>query len=141
MTDISWKKEYCTGHIKLDETNKDLFKCICDLNNEQEIKNTSDALDQIIKYIKEHFETELIHMQSINYPDIRAHQQEHDIFVDTALSMTLLLYENSLTPAIIISFIRHWFDSHILHKDQEISKYEHSLSLKRENKRNSSVKA
>lgn len=84
----------------------------------------SDALDAMSKYAAKHFGIEEEAMEQTNYPMFEHHKQEHMYFLKKTANFCLkarLITDTSSSE--IISYLQHWFETHIESDDQEMSLY------------------
>ena len=120
-----WKPSYCVGNELLDRQHRKLL----DLCNAAEVlasDNSSvndekfhDVLNELMKYVSEHFSTEEAMLTQINYTGLAAQKAEHAEFLE---QLTQFLMEATLglidKPG-VSKFLLDWWMGHILGTDMQ----------------------
>lgn len=125
---VEFKEIYKIGISKIDNQHKELFSIFNQLEYELKINEGGDAvgecLDFLIRYCKEHFETEEYYFEKYNYPNRYEHQQIHREFVDEVET----LYQQYMSGYLIITLkiqetLIQWIKEHIQQTDKRYGKY------------------
>ena len=135
---VSWQKSYSVGiklideqHMKLIQlTNKLFNSCI---GGQEKVKADSvflTVVHEVVDYVDYHFNTEERVMERINYPEYKAHKQEHVTFVKKVLDK---IEEFNLgktnTSLSFVYYLRDWVLHHIAVNDKKLGM--HLLEMKR----------
>jgi len=121
---IIWNDSYSVGNKELDEHHKRLFSILneaCDACAHGNFKAFSLILDKLLDYVLYHFEAEENYMKSIKYPEIEAHQIEHQQFTEKLIGYHRMVLDNnefySLKLVDLTITTYEWLCEHILIKD------------------------
>lgn len=119
---LAWDKSYETGHYDLDEQHRWLF------STAQKIRNVDpDEADQVIeelfKYTEEHFKQEETLMESLDYPHMEEHLQQHEALIGRLNELTDSSKEKGETLEELISVLMDWLRKHILEQDVRFINY------------------
>lgn len=121
---LKWSQEYQLNHPQIDLEHQSLFNMLNDFYQGLSDGSSKERLAQLIKglldYAKIHFENEEVYMQSINFPGLKAHQKEHQAFLEKASEF----YEKHINGKMILSlevtnFIKGWISHHINSEDRQ----------------------
>ena len=125
---ISWNDSYSVGVRQLDEHHKRLFSIIneaCDACARGNYKAFPLILDELLDYVLYHFEAEEKYMIAIKYPELEAHQIEHQQFAEKLIGYHRMVQENNQLFSIklidLTHYIYKWWCEHILKKDMQFS--------------------
>jgi hemerythrin len=116
------------GVESIDNEHKRLIKianAIIKISNESRSK---DQLIHAISYLREytvvHFQNEEHYMESIHYPGLAEHRQEHAKLKLVVKDYQATLYHaESLDGIDVLSFIKSWLLEHVLGSDMRIKAY------------------
>jgi len=125
---FEWKEKYSTGIEKIDAQHKGLIDLINKLFSAMQSgagKDVlSDTLAGLIDYTKMHFLTEEMLMQNYDFPDLAAHQAEHQKLTEEVLQFEQEYRSGNTGISIqLITFLRNWIDDHICQVDQQYATY------------------
>jgi hemerythrin len=121
--EIIWHDELSVGHPLLDEQHRALVSVINKLSaHDNSQKNDaefiSEMLTSIQDYIRTHFDTEERLLAQIDYPELLAHQQSHNRFLEdySHICMEVMLHKG-YSIADFHSFLTCWLENHLLRED------------------------
>ena len=82
------------------------------------------VMKELVEYVMFHFKDEEGIMESINYPGLREHKMQHELFIKEILS-SVNAYKNGkqLIPNSFVRFLRDWLFNHILVDDKEWARH------------------
>ncbi len=129
---FEWKEDYAVGIESIDVQHQGLFELGRKLENI--VKNHSEgdnfteilfAINDLLAYTSDHFDTEEKFMKSINYPKVLEHMEIHEEMVDYIGGIDIMHIDSSQheTMESLIDFIGQWIIEHILETDQEIVRF------------------
>ena len=125
---LAWRSIMSTGIELIDHDHKRLVELINELQeatefNVEEVQR-QHILDEVVSYTKYHFSREEALMKLNNYPDFKAHQQQHRQMI-REINQCLEEYGNDKSQAIdhIARFLKTWLLEHINGSDQEYVPY------------------
>lgn len=124
-----WKDSFSVGIEELDAQHRgllDLSNAIGDLADAQNtVKSaTSNALNAMIRYAKNHFTTEEGYFEKYCYPEYPQHKLEHEAFVESAFLMAQELDKESvLSLGAIILYLEDWYTDHVLGTDRGYKRF------------------
>jgi len=123
---IEWKKEYEVGIPKIDKQHKKIIailnRIIARQGKARDDKEIEGILDDLQKYIKEHFRTEEEYMLAHHYSGYEEQKKEHNRFIDRLLdAQKEYLKKRQLTSMNLFNFVWDWFSQHILKLDKQLS--------------------
>eukprot|EP00906_Rhabdomonas_costata_P009494 RCo013425 len=126
---ILWSEMYAIGVPLIDYQHRHLFEMI------EEVRRcyvegrpgalTLRALKGMVSYCAEHFESEELLLQMIEYPKLAEHQQVHRMFVAKALSFVAAYKDGSLDLAEMLRIVTDWLISHVMSADVEFVQFCH----------------
>ena len=136
---MKWSDSYSMGIKVVDEQHKGLMEFVNDIFN-QRIENEKEELiwfrniiQQMVKYIKIHFQTEESLMQATNFPGYVDHKKIHNTFVLTVIKAAREYDEGKrLVRAKFAFFLRDWIQSHIAIMDKQYSEYFWKIATRKE---------
>lgn len=120
-----WDAKLSTGVRLLDEQHVALFDCLQYLERataQKAMLATFHAMEQLSRYVKDHFSAEE-HLMKINrYPGLAEHVKEHRQFCDKLFELrkTYLDHDISLD---LIDFLRAWLEQHVAQTDMAYVPY------------------
>lgn len=128
MSAFDWRSEYSVNIDAMDEQHKELVGMINRLDASIKQGNgkaaLTEALDQLMNYVKTHFAEEEKLMKENKYPDYESHRQAH---IDMTIKAAQLKSRNiDYRPAAVIEtleFLVHWFMTHIQGVDKRYGAY------------------
>ncbi|KHK03984.1 bacteriohemerythrin [Desulfovibrio sp. TomC] len=132
---IAWDDSLAIGVDEIDAQHKSIIALINELTTH---KNRSDeaAATQVLQflrsYLHDHFELEMELMLDLAYPDLEAHRQQHELFVNHVIFFEIenefgVVSEQMLAD--ILAFLEEWFISHIQLEDKALGQFVRSQAL------------
>jgi hemerythrin len=124
MKFIEWKDEFNTGIKEIDNQHRGLFDIINKLTSTNRIDPEGRyffiTFSKLIDYARLHFLTEERYMRDAGYSNLDEHQKEHGNFLAAVTNMLQKL-ENKVpqTENDILTFLKEWYQEHILGSDRE----------------------
>ena len=95
------------------------------MNRKKDASEMVALLSDMSDYAQQHFVSEERFMQSIGYPKLEAHKEEHSKYTLEVLKFTLSHLDDAPeNPREVLNFLTHWWTDHILKVDMDYSKYE-----------------
>jgi hemerythrin len=134
---LIWKSEYDVGSFRVDMEHQSLFKLAKKAlqirtmeNDEKEIEELKDIIKSLYKYVDEHFENEEKYMRSIEYPELKKHQEIHHEMLITLHNFVQSLNDLDIDDIEVglYEFIEKYFIHHIVDEDMQIGLWVNSLS-------------
>ena len=121
---IEWQSDFNTGINEIDEQHKklvDILNTLFDaIQQDKEGVIYKNILQDLIDYIKFHFETEEGLMIKHEYPDFQKHRQYHDYLTKQVMTFYQEEAENAEKLSIdLLVFLKRWLEDHILGTDMQ----------------------
>lgn len=131
---VSWDVSYEVGVPSVDKQHRHLVNLINSLYNaclgeKDELAETfKEVMKDLVEYVMLHFKDEEVIMESINYPGLKEHKQQHEKFVKEILR-SVNEYKNGkqFVPNAFARFLRDWLFNHILIDDKDWARYYFSV--------------
>ncbi|WP_457756290.1 bacteriohemerythrin [Thermodesulfatator indicus] len=127
MEAILWKSCYCVGHCLIDRQHQELVHLVnfmIQKVSEQCPKPVIDAiLIKLINYAERHFTDEEEVMRTINYPELEAHQKEHERLVMEVFNFKDAFDKGKVTKFDLLEFLKDWLLDHVINEDLRLKKY------------------
>jgi hemerythrin len=127
---VTWSDRYSMGVKVIDDQHKGLLSFVNDLFNHatgdeyEEREYFKSVIQQAVKYIKVHFETEEKLMLSTNFPGYAEHKMIHDGFTMTVLkSVKDFEAGKRLVLEKFAYFLKDWVLSHVAVEDVKYAEY------------------
>ena len=125
----NWNDKYSVNNAIIDEQHKRLLEILFKLerlvNRKKDASEMVALLSDMSDYAQQHFVSEERFMQSIGYPKLEAHKEEHSKYTLEVLKFTLSHLDDAPeNPREVLNFLTHWWTDHILKVDMDYSKYE-----------------
>ncbi len=134
MDKIVWSNEYSVGIESLYVIDKQHQKIIEIINTLLAYDGTDvsgslhSVLDDFAKYSKSHLKYEEIFLKEIGFADYVEHQKYHEEYLDKVNGIYAnLLADEELAFQELLTFVKHWWSSHILIEDM---KYKYFINQK-----------
>ncbi len=122
MATIEWKPAYSVGVEQLDEQHQKLLQLINNLsheNPEADAKQCFVVLNELVQYVQLHFNTEENLMREHGYADLKAHQQEHEIFTEKLFDLNRKMTSSDGNIfSELTHYLKDWYIAHVLGTDQ-----------------------
>ena len=121
---IKWTSEYEVKIPEIDNEHYSLFEKLNEFYQGLEDGSSKERLGQLIKglldYAKVHFSNEEKYMESIGFPGLDKHREEHEAFIQKASEF----YDKYQSGKLILSlevtnFIKEWITNHIKEEDKQ----------------------
>jgi len=127
---VVWSDRYSMGVKLIDDQHKGLLNFVNDLFDHSTGKETDEkeyfksVIQEAVKYIKVHFETEEKLMTKTHFPGYAEHKKVHDEFTMTVLK-TVKDYETGkrLVLEKFAYFLKDWILSHVAVMDVKYAEY------------------
>jgi hemerythrin len=118
MSLMKWtEKDYGTTVAACDAQHQELFNRVNALNDAvsgEERSAIGSALDSLVEYVIEHFQSEEAMMEKKGYADLEAHRKVHAELVDTCADLQGKFHANEAeVGSDTMAFIKDWLDNHI----------------------------
>ncbi len=127
---LKWDDSLMTGIEIIDNQHKELLNKINDLVNQLEKDNSNDVFLEAIKFMKmyalEHFETEQSYFETLDYPMLQEHLDEHKKFIAKIqeLEEKSQTFGNAIHLSIELNaYLIHWWYSHIKYYDKALAMF------------------
>lgn len=122
MKDLEWKDEYLVGIPAVDFQHRRIFDCILSVAHGSTDDDRLRAEVEIIKLLgllQEHFSLEESMMQTLRYPDLKQHIEEHRQFhADVHLLARTSLMNKGGVSREAIRITHKWLTEHIMVSDR-----------------------
>jgi hemerythrin len=125
---FEWKPEYSVNIGSIDGQHQKLFRIAEELyaamSSGRGKASLSSILDRLVQYTATHFAHEERLMRAHGYPDLAAHQAEHQALTKQVLSFQADFDAGRTTMTVqVLNFIRNWLQQHIAGSDQKYAPY------------------
>lgn len=126
MALVNWSDEYSVGVSMLDQQHQHLISMLNELNDAMLQGKGRDVvqglLGRLLQYTRVHFSTEESLMSRWGYPELKAHQAEHERLTRKAMEFKAK-FDGGYTMITVqlLSFLKEWLVSHILGMDKQYS--------------------
>jgi hemerythrin len=125
MALIQWQKEYEIGIPELDNQHKKIIKIVNRAMglqfSQQKQREIEEILDDLQKYIRDHFKAEEEYMLKHQCPGYAEQRREHNQFIERFFNAQTEYYKDGRVTSInIFNFIWDWFSQHILVMDKKL---------------------
>ncbi len=129
-----WKEKYKVGVELIDEQHKELFKRLSEFIQivqtktdwNERLDKVKETMEFMQEYVNFHFDDEEKYQESINYPDIEIHKEEHRKFKEGINSYVRVFEQGEFTEEKIQEFcakLMTWLIMHVGKVDQKIGEY------------------
>lgn len=122
----TWNNSFLFNIPEIDEQHKTLFDVydkLLSLNGNYSEKNSIEIkkiFQELYDYIKYHFQTEEALLEKIGWGKIEEHKKEHQLFIKKLKECSMAYeYQNAALVGNMVSFVKKWLVTHILHSDAE----------------------
>ena len=127
---ITWSSRFAVGIKIIDDQHKGLLHLINDMFNHvvgdeaEERLYFKSVIQQAVKYIKVHFNTEEKIMIHTRFPGYKEHKKEHDTFIFTVIAIA---HDFKRGKRLVLSdftrFLKNWVFAHIAVMDKQCFSY------------------
>lgn len=135
MALFDWEEKYSVGIQRFDEQHKTLVGLLNRLYSAMSAGETQEVLgkllDDLVSYTKTHFAAEEQLMQQHNYPEFKAHKQQHDQLTAEVSELTAQFRSGSRALGIKTgAFLKEWLYKHIQGTDKRYEEYFHDKGIR-----------
>jgi hemerythrin len=132
MAYFEWEDEFGIGVPRIDRQHMRLIEIINDLHDAMRERKgpetLRDLVDEMAVYAASHFSMEERLMLKHNYPRMRSHKLQHELFTQKVMDLQKRIEEKTLVLSLeVITFLRDWWATHILSSDRAMGAF---LSLR-----------
>lgn len=121
-----WEERLDTGIEVIDEQHKRIASYINDLHAAIERRDKGleeDTLIRLLDYTQSHLMFEEQMLEAANFPTLKEHRASHDLFKRRIDHYFKHHYEGKPIATPLISELKMWLTTHILHEDHEYIPY------------------
>lgn len=130
--DIQWNTRYAIGHAAIDAEHQALFALAREFGAATDQKTLQGLFMRLYKHTREHFAQEESLMREINYPEYRAHMEQHNRMIGQLNDISLQIGKNQYDHAALESWINDWVVKHIAYADTRLESYVKAAAVSRE---------
>jgi hemerythrin len=131
MEKMTWEPEYSVGQEYLDEQHKTMIDMINVLIDDPTADYTSEVVADLLaegtRYAVKHFKSEEDYMESIGYPGLAVHRQEHKQFLVKMANVSMLVMQKKKGPTDLLAYLKTWLMHHILYSDMKYKKFREQI--------------
>lgn len=126
MDKLSWSDSLAIGIDEIDRHHQELIgirnKLVdcCKLDNAAHSETFHDILADLFEYSRTHFRAEEALMQSIEYPDLASHKDEHHQFIEHIVDLSIAAYRDPGIHRKALDILTEWLITHLLQTDLRI---------------------
>jgi len=115
-----WKNSFSVGIQEIDEEHKVLIDCLdtimISLNTTSGQYQAVAALEKLTNYSLTHFRVEECLMRLFDYPELEAHQKEHEQFIKKIEEFRLKAQSEDISKS-MAAYLMQWLINHIQRVD------------------------
>jgi len=128
MALFEWTDDLSVGNKTIDNQHKGLVNILNEVyaavRAQKSIEDFSPFIIKLLRYAREHFETEEQMMEDRGFPHIEEHKKQHAYFLDQIDSMgEKIENKKKSTNAELLVFLKNWLVKHIKESDSRYTKY------------------
>jgi hemerythrin-like metal-binding protein/PAS domain S-box-containing protein len=122
---VVWKETYSVGVPAMDAQHKKLVNMInqlADCHAERGVGASGcfqEILSAMFDYTQVHFKSEEAYLQKIGYPQLAAHEKEHQVFLEKATALSMVSLDGVQDSAGLYDYLKTWLLDHILRSDMQ----------------------
>ena len=125
---VRWSSAMSVGHARIDDQHRILIDTINQLASADSLHNqfaVSMILDELLSYAAFHFEFEERLMAHADYPQLEAHRQEHQGFVNwiNEYRDEYVKFGKRALGEPVLAFLKEWLSHHILEEDRRYCEF------------------
>lgn len=125
---MSWSDDLSVGLQEIDEQHKILITLINRLFTEAIMQKAdqsvvSKILNELVQYTIVHFSVEESLFRIFDYPEIEAHQKQHEQLKQKVLDFQRAFESGTPINAELMSFLRKWLKDHIMITDKRYTAF------------------
>lgn len=129
---VEWSTDMSVGEDCLDEDHVRLIGLLNQLATALVLGNRNIVeyvLDELLFYVRFHFEREETHMKAVGFPGLEVHRQAHKRFADK-VEQVRWQYQRGLRAELsveLLGFLTDWLFNHIMGDDKAYQHFQESL--------------
>jgi len=127
MPYLEWQDSLSVGIRSIDAQHRKLANMVNQLHDAAEQSGPQRPVQELIERLKayaaEHFHIEEGYMQAFGYPDLEAHQKEHEAFCDAVQGFESACATGGAAPAEVVDFLKRWLTQHIIDVDMQMGRF------------------
>lgn len=127
MSLITWTERFSVGIESIDHQHRTLVDLLNSLHDDMQTRGDEIELDpvfeELIEYIKQHFNYEESLMERHDFPGLEEHRQLHAEFRQKVARYYNKYLAGDPLPKDLLPFLMDWVRDHILGKDHEYSTF------------------
>jgi len=132
---MEWSQKFSVGVKEFDDQHKQLIAMINKLNHaareRRALEIQKNILNEIVNYVKTHFETEEKYMRMFSFPGYDDHRAEHEKFIQKAVSLQMNSVAFGFVPTLeIVKLLRQLLEDHLLKVDMNYVDFFHEKGMK-----------
>ena len=125
---FEWKTEYSLGIHTIDGQHQVLFRLAGELRESILSKSSppdmGKIIDRLVQYVQVHFAYEERLMRAVEYPDLPAHQLEHEALTRRVEQLLDAFREGHCPITIrLLKLLKDWLEDHIMGSDPKYVPY------------------
>ena len=126
MDKLSWSDSLAIGIEEIDRHHQELIDIrnklvdCCKLDNAPHSETFHNILADLFEYSRTHFCAEEALMQSIDYPDLASHQDEHHQFIEHIVDLSIATRKDPRVHDKALDVLTDWLVTHLLQTDLRI---------------------
>ena len=125
---FEWKDDYSVNVLSVDAQHQNLFRMAGELHAAmaagQGKSVLAKTLDRLVQYTAMHFAHEERLMRTHKYPDLAAHQAEHEALTSQVLKFQTDFQNGRATMTIqLLQFLKNWLEKHIVGSDKKYAPF------------------
>ena len=123
---LPWSELYCVGVQEIDEQHRVLVRLLNRLAQSAYEGSKQNAVDEtllaLVEYVRSHFKFEEDLMRTHGYESIKSHSEAHGRLIERLQRLIARQNtEKALSIEELMTFLRQWLISHILHTDKALA--------------------
>ena len=121
---LTWKTAFASGNSTIDREHRELVQLTNNLldhaiNSPAERAPFNEAFDALLAHVVEHFANEEATLLEHDYPDLKAHIEQHQMLIDRALKLRHQANEGGVSLGELVDFlVSEVVSGHMLQSDQ-----------------------
>ena len=126
MDKLSWSDTFAIGIEGIDRHHQELIgirnklvEC-CKLDDAPHSETFHNILADLFDYARRHFHAEEALMQSFNYPELDAHRNEHQEFIEKIVDISIGVARDPGIHDKALDVLTEWLVTHLLQTDLRI---------------------
>jgi hemerythrin-like metal-binding protein len=124
---MAWDESLETRIPHMDEQHRKLVSLINDLDQAVEDGTggllISYVLQELIRYVKDHFNDEEQLLMRHGFPELAGHRREHDLFVERLGQISDSFKDGDELSSSVLDFLKDWLVIHIKGTDQRYAAF------------------